>query len=364
MRDLNWRKLVFRLHLYVGLAAGLLLALCGLTGSALVFGNELDRALNPGLLRVTPGGRAAPVQDVLNAARRFYPGGKASRIRLPQDAEGSYEVCFAAGEEPRCVYVDPYSARVLGSRVPAHSFKGRLLSLHRRLLSGEAGETVVGVGGILLLALSLSGVVLWWPGRKNLARGLRVKWGGGRRRLSYDLHRVSGVCVLLFLSVTTFTGAAMVFRPTFESSLNRLGRRPRHAEKPASTPRAGFEPAPLEVVMRGADAALPNSRATFVTLPGTPTAPYVVRKRQTGELQQSGRSLVYLDQYSGDVLSVESAFHAPAGTRAGNYLYPVHAGQFGGTPTRVLQVIVGFAPAWLFFTGFLMWRNRVAAKRN
>lgn len=361
---MRMRKLILKLHTYVGLTAGLLLALCGLTGSLLVFGEELDRALNPSLLRVEPGTEVAPLQAVLDAARQTLPGEKPSRIRLPREDDNACEVCFTAEGDPRCVYVDPYSARVLGTRVPAQSFKGRLFYLHRRLLSGEAGETVVGVGGILLLALSLSGVVLWWPGRGKLARGLRVKWNGGRRRLTYDLHSVSGVCAMLFLGVTAFTGAAMVFRPSFESALNRLSPRHQPAGKPASTPRPGSKQASLEAVMRSADAALPDARTTFVTLPATATAPIVVRKRQPGELQPSGRSLVYLDQYSGEVLSVESAFETPPGTRAGNYLYPLHVGLAGGTLTRVLQVFVGFAPAVLFFTGFLMWRSRVIARNK
>jgi uncharacterized iron-regulated membrane protein len=49
-RRAGWRWL----HLWLGLSLGLPLALIGLSGSVLVFWQELDAALNPGLFRVAP----------------------------------------------------------------------------------------------------------------------------------------------------------------------------------------------------------------------------------------------------------------------------------------------------------------------
>jgi uncharacterized iron-regulated membrane protein len=231
-------------------------------------------------------------------------------------------------------------------------------------LSGETGATIIGIAGIMLLAMSLSGVVLWWPGRKNLSCGLTIKWGGSRYKINYDLHRVLGVCAMVFLSVTAFTGAAMTFRPSFENPLNRLSLDSPLPAKPVSTLRAGGAPPSLDVTMRNADAALPNAETTMVSLAETPTAAIIVRKRLSGEMHPNGRSLVYLDQYSGSVLQVESALQTPLGTRVGSYLYPIHVGLLGGTVTRVLQVVVGFVLAGLFFTGLLMWWNRVVVKRH
>src|SRR5215213_9602668 len=209
-------KVLLKLHTYVGLSIGLLLALIGLTGSLIVFGDELDEWLNPGILKVEPRTATASAQSMLDAVRAAYPNEKLARVRLPREAHDSAELCFETRREPRCVYVNPYTAAVLGERVPAHSFKGRVVSLHRRLLSGEIGETIIGVCGLLLLTLSLSGLVLWWPG----PRRLRIKRGAGRYRTSFDLHRAVGICALLFLAISGATGAAMVFRPTFEKTLN------------------------------------------------------------------------------------------------------------------------------------------------
>lgn len=356
------RQLIFKAHMYVGLCVGLLLALMGLTGSMLVFGDELDEFLNPALLSVEQRGERVSIEDVLKSVRQTYPSEKVARIRFPHDREGTYELCFEAKTDARCVYVDPYSAAVLGSRVPGHSFKGRLISLHRRLLSGAPGETIIGVAGILLLLLSLSGALLWWPGRRNLARGWTIRWKNSRYRVNYDLHRIVGICAMLFLSFSALTGAAMVFRPSLERALNRLASVPQPKPKPTSTVVEG-QRASLDELIRNADAALSQGELTMINLPATPTAAVVVRKRVAGELHPSGRSLIYLDQYSGQVLLAENALAAPPVTRTFGNLYPLHVGRLGGTGTRLLQVLVGFVPAILFCTGLLMWRSRVRARK-
>jgi uncharacterized iron-regulated membrane protein len=77
-----------------------------------------------------------------------------------------------------------------------------------------------------------------------------------------------------------------------------------------------------------------------------------------GEFNPNGKSFIYFDQYTGEMLVVEDASSAPAGTRIYNTFYPLHIGALAGLPTRIFQVIVGFLPLLLFVTGYIMWKNR------
>lgn len=61
------------------------------------------------------------------------------------------------------------------------------------------GALILGVSGLLLLFLALSGSWLWWPGIKRLATGFRVGRGKGRYARDVDLHRVLGMIALPFL---------------------------------------------------------------------------------------------------------------------------------------------------------------------
>ena len=67
------RRTATLLHRWVGLTVGLLLAVVGLSGSALVFREEIDLALNPELLRVEVRDARQPLAAVVGAARAAYP---------------------------------------------------------------------------------------------------------------------------------------------------------------------------------------------------------------------------------------------------------------------------------------------------
>lgn len=91
------RKIVYHVHLYLGLGAGGLIALIGLTGSAIVFGPENDRLLNPHLLREVPVGEPMGLQAALTAARKAYPDRDPLLIGIPASpdarAEGAHGFC-------------------------------------------------------------------------------------------------------------------------------------------------------------------------------------------------------------------------------------------------------------------------------
>jgi uncharacterized iron-regulated membrane protein len=357
------RKTLLNVHMYLGLVIGLLLTMMGLTGSLIVFGEEIDASLNPQILKVEAQDESVSAQSMLDAVRLAYPSEKLARIALPHEKGDSTEICFEAKREPRCIYVNPHTAAILGERVPARSFKARVISLHRRLLSGETGETIIGICGLLLLILSSSGLILWWPGHKSDARRLRIKRGGGRYRTTFDLHRLVGICAMLFLIISAATGAAMVFHTPVENALNSFSTKPAPQPKPVSTVIDSATSISLDEVLSRANAASPNAVITFVNLPTTPNAPFAVRQRQASEWHQNGRTLVYLDQYSGAVLRVDNPLLAPVGTRVSNNLFTIHTGRLGGNVTRALQVLVGFAPAILFTTGFVMWLKRLGRRK-
>lgn len=344
------------LHLGIGVAAGGLMSLTGLTGSLLVFGDEIDRLLNPALLRVQPGVQRASLDMVLADVRSSFPDRRIDRIHLAYEPESSLEACFAGGADPSCVYVNPYTGARLGVRIPTRSFKGQLFSFHRRLFSGMVGETIVGVEGALLIALSLTGLSLWTYARRPVSHWR--PWTAAKpyaRRL--DLHRVVGLCALPLLLLLAATGTAMVFRPTFEGTLNWLASSPMPG--PPSVPAtAAGAPISLDAILRTIRTTIPDAEPTYVILPASPSTPLAVRARMRGEWLPKGRSFIYVHPQTGAILRADNALRSPPGYRAGSALYPLHVGLLGGMPTRVIQCLVGLIPAILCWTGTLMsWRR-------
>lgn len=351
------RRLVVKLHLYTGLFVGLLLGVTGLSGSVLVFREELEALAHPHLLVSAGAGERVAVEDVVAAVQRAYPADKPFAIRMPRAPHETYLVKLNSAHD-RFVYVDPYNGRILGAHRQNESALGWLSLLHTELLAGEAGESVVGAGGLLLLGLGATGLVLWWPRNGKLSQGFKVQWSAHWKRLNFDLHRATGIYAVLFLSITAATGAAFVFNASAIDLVDALTASAPRPAAPRLVPDRSGAPAPtLDALLQAADRVLPLP-TTWVSLPQTASAPLVVRKKRPDEAHPNGRNFVYLDPRSGAVLQVERDRSAPRGTRVFNIFYPLHVGAIAGTPTRILQAAVGLAPLVLMVTGLAMWANR------
>ena len=278
------RRIVYYVHLSLGLGAGGLIALIGLTGSAIVFGPELDRWLNPHLLTVVPHGEPISLQAALMAARQAYPERHPLLVSVPESSDKLYMVRMHAEPDQEffhqlSLYVDPYTGEIHGSRTRISHVIGFLERLHIHLLigqrlAGRAGWYIVGAAGLLLVLLCITGPWLWWPGRRNVALGLTIKWTASWRRVTFDLHRVSGVYPLVLLVIVALTGAAFSFYDYVKPALTRglYGKAAHEEMPPTSTVRPGATPLSLDALALRADQALPGATTQALILPSRPEA--------------------------------------------------------------------------------------------
>jgi len=357
------RSTVMVAHRWLGLVAGLLLVVIGLSGSALVFRQEIDEALNPELLRVTPAATRVPMQQVLDVAQRAFPDEAPSRIRMPRAPEGVVEVWL--GRAPsRYVYVDPYRGTLLGARRPTEFLTGWLFYRDLDVLAGDAGERVVGVGALVLAVLSITGLVLWRPRRRSKREVRAVIASALPTRSAYDLHRAVGFYSSALLLIASLTGASLVFHEAFEGVIYRLTRTPPKPAIPLAVSQPDRQSLPLDSLISIAERVQPGGTISYIYLADAPTAAFRVRKRLAPEIHPNGRSYVALDPRTGAVLGVEDGGRAPLGAQVYNALYPLHIGIGGSTAMRVLVLVVGLAPALLAVTGVLQWWRRSARRRR
>lgn len=117
-------------------------------------------------------------------------------------------------------------------------------------------------------------------------------------------------------------------------------------------------------LLREAGRLLPDARATWLYLPLDPEAPITVRLRQPEEPHPNGKSFVHFDRYSGALARVEDGRAAPLGSRIFSALYPIHIGQIGGLPTRILATAIGLFAAFFFLSGLATWLDRRVRRRR
>lgn len=193
------RKLALIWHRYIGLTFGLLLLILGLTGSALVFWRGIDYSLNRSLMQVVPQAELSSIDTVVEGVRQTYPDLQLQRIVFPEPPErNTYLIALQPNDQltdehgkSTEVFVNPYTAKILGERQSDRHLVGFLYKLHLSLFASEFGEIVVGICGLLLIVLGFTGLLLW-TGWRNLALGFKIRWNASLPRVSYDIHNVWG----------------------------------------------------------------------------------------------------------------------------------------------------------------------------
>lgn len=359
---MSFRRLLYRVHLTVGLLAGVWLAVLGLSGAVLVFGPQLDGWLRPELLRVMPAEGIVSWDEMTNAVRQYAPHEPLFRIRLPQQPDESAEFWLTSNRGRR-VYVDPYTGRILGAAWPQGSFVGVVRDLHTQLLIGPIGRAFVGACGLSLMVLCVSGLKLWWPGNRGWRRAFRCPVSPSRHVQLHLLHRSLGAVVALPLLVSAATGAALVFDDAAEHVVSLLTGLPRPASPPVSGQWSTAEElTSVDEALRVATAALSDAVPTWIWFPVADNSVMTVRLRAPGEWHPNGRNFLHLDAGSSRLLRTVDVGKIRDTSRVTNQFYPLHIGSYGGLGTRLIVLLGGIAPPALLISavGSLWLRSRSA----
>jgi uncharacterized iron-regulated membrane protein len=87
-------------------------------------------------------------------------------------------------------------------------------------------------------------------------------------------------------------------------------------------------------------------------------------RAEAAEYENTNYVYFYFDQFTGELLYQWDRAGETPGDVVMSWLGYLHVGSFGGMFVKVLWVIFGLAPPFLFITGAIMWWNRVLRKEN
>jgi uncharacterized iron-regulated membrane protein len=257
----------------------------------------------------------------------------------------------SGGKQVRVV-CNASDGRVLGTLNTA--FTDWMIDLHRNLLSGKTGRKAVGSVGIVLFVLAASGMLLWLIGARKWRAWISVRPQGGSRRFHFELHRATGLWSYGLLTVVAFTGIGLAYPDSFRNALQHIIGSPAATKAPRVSESSGQTHHTLDEYVRTATRAMPDGVPTELRLPENTKAPVDLRLRRPGDLSLSGNH-VYLDPSTGKVLAVSREVDQPLAARVFAAFAPIHYGEFGGLPSKMLWAFVGLLPTVLFVTGLITW---------
>lgn len=351
------RNSLVTIHLWVGLVAAPFLFVLGLTGAVMVFENEIADALNARLVRVQPSGTALSPTALESRIQPEYPGYRLLGINLPPDANhaAAIDALSPDGKTEVALFVDPYSGKVLGTAEEQSGVMGWIHGLHTHLQAGRTGSTIVASLALVLLFLSLSGLILWWP-----TKLFSVRWRGTAKRVVFEAHNALGIYAWVFLLLFSVTGAVIHWDRPVAGWIDRLTGAGPLQPLPRSAPACAGRPAvPADRLLGAATAAVPGARATWLQMAPDPTTPVRVVFKYPEDHTPAGRTQVFLEACSAKILTVRNARQMPASFRyTAMWNRELHTGDIFGWPTRILAALFSLSLPLMGLTGPLIWWTR------
>lgn len=372
------RKILFQTHWFLGITAGLVLALVGVTGAMLSFEDPILKAINPGVMTVEPAGReplapAALLARVAVAA----PDKQVASLTLSADPGDAARVGFAPvpGAPPgpsgrprgESRWLDPYTGDLLGTP-RGEGFFRTTMQLHRWLAAGEVGKQVVGASTVALVFFCLSGLYLRWPRRWRSPRAwLHLDTRLTGRRFLWHLHSVVATWLLLPYLVMALTGLWWSYG-WYREGVNALAGVAAPAQRGGAPGARGGEAGPAPVIDVAAafasfDANVPAWSTRTLRLPAAAGAPVEFSYQDPDPAHERANHRLALDPVTLSVAAHERFEDKPAGQRFVAAMFPLHSGGWFGTAGVVLFCLASLAMPLFAVTGLQLYLDRRQKKR-
>jgi uncharacterized iron-regulated membrane protein len=328
------------LHRWTGGLIGLLLALLGASGTILLWKEAWLRWMLPGAAdpRVTD---AAVLGDLTAHIMADAPGS----ILFATDGFGLNRVNF--GE--RGAYIDQAGHVVARWDSVWDRPELWLFDFHHYLFSGETGETVAGIAGLIGLAFVVTGILLWWRTRRTFRFRLLPK--RMTRPAIVTHHRDLGIVMAPLLLLSMVTGTMMVFRPVADLVLRPVAA-PGTVTASLAPPKiegGALDRAALDWrrIVPQALARYPGAELRVISMPKKAGDLVSIRLKQPAEWLPNGRTGVWVDPATGKIVATRDALAMPTGARWFNKAYPLHSGKIGGVLYRTVMTLSGLTLAML-----------------
>lgn len=358
-----FKTVVFQLHWLLGITAGLVLSVMGLTGALMSFENEIVRLANPAIAQLAErhaAGQAPLPVDVLVRRLDLAPGQGITRM-LIDPTGGRPSTVRLAGKPGGRVYFDPYT----GARVGAPRLSGAFAfieDLHRHLTAGERGHAITGASTLILLFFCASGLYLRWPRRWwSLRTWWAVEWRRQGRSFLWSLHAVFGTWCLLVYLLIALTGLTWSYTWYRDGMVALLGTEPamRGDGRGHRPPAVDFAR-----VQRTLDRiAGTRSAAMDLRIPTRAGQPLSVRFLPDAPAHDRAYDNLELDAHSGVLLRRQDYARLPLGQQLLVSMFPLHSGSFFGLPGRIVVLLASAGMSVFFVTGWMLYLDRRRKKR-
>lgn len=400
------------IHRYVGLGTAVFLLITALTGVLLAFEESLDNWFNHKLAYVEPQtSQPLSIAQLHDQVVATFPQKKFSS--MPVEIEPNHAVVFNVDRDRsksthptntptfQQVFVNPYTGDIIGTRDREQwawqNTMWKVFWLHRNLLMGDIGQTILGIAGLLWTLNCFVGLYLTLPrARKQAAnaslptrsrswlqqwlRAWTVRRFSSWFKLNYDLHHALGLWFWLLALPIAWASVGFNLKPVYQPVMALMGAQ--NAPKPKTD-----APRPQQISMTDHTLAINKYQAidTLTTMAQRQAQadglhfvrPLGIRwqaedgawqlRFKTAEDIGNGRgaSSITVNAQTGAVSKTNYGARAAVVNKAEHWWYALHRAHFDNRWYPILLAVFGIATAVMCVTGvYLWWRGRQARQKQ
>ena len=351
------------LHLWLGIFSGLILVFVALTGTLVVYGDEIiDWSAGKARYVSEVQERRVPMEQLIQNVHLAHPEAKLSEVTVYKDPKRSIRFrTFSKQAGLAFIYTDPYNGEVLKFDNTGNFFFV-MAHLHASLLWHGPGEWIVDIATIIFLVELISGIILWWPKKwtkKTRDDSFKIRWKAKFKRVNYDLHNVLGFYSSLLAIILTGTGLIIAFKPVMDTTVNTFG-----GEASSNWQQ---EIAQVDTTAKAISIDHAFNKAFQANAKQTQAQLWVYNLDQLGFYMITSATnlglksaenaqLNFYNKYSGEAL--QPPVKMLQGEYVENYVWQLHMGTWLGPLGKLFTFICGLICTSLPITGFLIWWHK------
>lgn len=367
------KKLLFKIHLILGLTAGVILLVIGLTGATLSFEKEILNAINKSSNIVEVGAYAKlETKELLEKFQEKLPSSKINSMTFFEDKNASVIINIEeegnASRKGVNYYINPYTAEFLPN-VKGEGFFKFIENIHRRLTFGDVGKQIVAISVVSLLLLIISGVYIYWGRIKNaFFKSLTFKFRYKGRAFLSTIHSAIGLWVIPFYLLASITGLTWSYE-WFNDGIHLIAGVKKEKKMPDKTKNTDIIKSETkqelyENIQKAVDLFNKNvnnyekSNIRFNSNNSIYTFNYLPKNQS----HDRAMNKIELNIETSEIIKHEKFEEKPLNEKLMKSILALHTGEYFGIIGKIIMFITSSLMALFTITGFMMYFQRKRKK--
>lgn len=362
MKNKKFKNTIRNIHLWLGLATGLVVFIISVTGALYIFEEEIRDFTQKDFRYVRLQEKPfIGLDKVISGFEKLSPKNELRLIRI-EDALPNATVELTS-KKGTVYYFNPYDATLV--KKGGEDWLQVVEHIHTSLLLGKTGKFIIEWSVVIFVLMLITGLILWFPGQMRLLKqSFTIKRKASFKRLNYDLHNVLGFYASFVLLITALSGLYFAFKEVKNAASFFTGSKLGQGKAIVSAKPTTIDSVPVRYnkIYTEVKIKYPGAISTSFSLRGKGELrlrmiyPYRWARNQNTFFyeQATGRMIrakLYKDYNGADLIEATN--------------YDLHTGRLFGLPNKILSLLAALVAASLPITGFIIWwQKRKKSKRK